>query len=94
MDVNVPPSSNALDKFFGCNPFSLNVLAYMREGTMIDIYCSEHVKFVPMHDTITDAISDPVDFANFKITEINAASIPEYSNTPPNVIATSVNDIV
>ena len=46
---------------------------------MIDIYCSEHVKFVPMHDTITDAISDPVDFANFKITEINAASIPEYS---------------
>ena len=47
-----------------------------------------------MHDTITDAISDPVDFANFKITEINAASIPEYSNTPPNVIATSVNDIV
>jgi p-aminobenzoyl-glutamate transporter AbgT len=30
---------------------------------MIDMYCSEQVIFVPIHDTMTDAINVPVDFA-------------------------------
>ena len=93
-EVNVPPSSKALDKFLGCNCFSLNALIYMREGTMMDMYCSEQVKFVPMQETMTDAINDPVDLATFKTIEINAFNIPEYSKTPPNVIATNVREIV
>ena len=93
-DVNVPPSSSARERFLACNFFNLNASANMRDGTMIEIYCSEQVKFVPIHDTITDAISEPVRFANFNITLINAASIPEYSSTPPKVIATSVSEMV
>src|SRR5699024_939069 len=93
-DVNVPPSSNALDKFLGCKPLSLKALAYILEGTMIDMYCSEHVKLVPIQETMTDAINEPVVLATFKITEINADNMPEYSSTPPKVIATKVNEIV
>ena len=67
MELNVPPSSSALERVLGCNSFSLKALIYMREGTMIDMYCSEQVIFVPIHDTMTDAINVPVDFAILSI---------------------------
>src|SRR5699024_10371035 len=89
-DVNHSPSSKVQDRFLGCKPLYLKALAYILEGTIIDMYCSEHVKLVPIQEIITDAINEPVVLATFKITEINADSIPEYSNTPPKVIATKV----
>ena len=67
---------------------------YILEGTTIDMYCSEHEAFVPIHEIITDAIKPPVPFAIFKIFVMIAFSMPEYSRMPPNVIATIVIEIV
>ncbi|EAL12271.1 hypothetical protein protein [Bacillus cereus G9241] len=41
--------------------------AYILEGTTIEIYCSEQVRFVAKQDAIVEAISPFADVANFKI---------------------------
>lgn len=47
--------------------FSVYAFAYILEGTTIEIYCSEQVRFVAKQDAIVEAISPFADFANFKI---------------------------
>src|SRR5690625_4524545 len=93
-EVNVPPSSSERDKFLECRLFSIKVFKYILEGTTIEIYCSEHVAFVAKQDTIVAVIIPKVPFATLRICCMIALSIPVYSRTPANVMATIVNETV
>src|SRR5699024_1606920 len=60
----------------------------------MEIYCSEHVTFVKKLVPSVEAINPPVLLTTFKSCCTSESSIPEYSNIPPNVIATMTSDTV
>src|SRR5699024_10328733 len=93
-EVIVPASSNVRDKFLGFNPLFSYSSAYIRPGTIIDIYCSQPTMLAEMHVATVVAIKLPVFLANVRIASTNTSNILVNSSTPPKHIAIMISETV
>src|SRR5699024_8987003 len=66
-DVSVPPYSRERERFVECRFFAIYVRRNMREGTTIEMYCSEHVAFVVKAAIIVEVTTPKVPLATLMI---------------------------